>query len=96
VLGAIYVTFDSPRGNDPNRKLQNNMNYIQKIQAVNTFRNDYGIDQTRKEYIKRGEAELRTKKNNHLAVKWDELGNAFVLTAKGTTLQLIGNEYQGR
>ena len=25
MLGAIYVTFDSPRGNDPNRKLQNNM-----------------------------------------------------------------------
>ena len=25
MLGAIYVTFDSPRGNDPNRKLQYNM-----------------------------------------------------------------------
>lgn len=72
------------------------MNFIQKQQAVNSFRKHYGIDQTRKQYVQGGEAELRTKKNNHLAVKWDELGNAFVLTIHGNTIQLIGNEYKGR
>lgn len=40
--------------------------------------------------------ELRTAKHNHLAVAWDELGNAFVLTAGGRRLQLIGNEIAGR
>lgn len=36
--------------------------------------------------------ELRTAKHNYLAVSWDELGNAFVLTAGGRRLQLIGDE----
>ena len=36
--------------------------------------------------------ELRTAKHRHLAVDWDELGNAFVLTAGGRRLQLIGDE----
>jgi hypothetical protein len=72
------------------------MNYIQKVRAVNEFRKDFTINQTRKEYMKGGERELRTKKHNHLAVVYDELGNVFVLTNKGERLQLIGNEYQGR
>ena len=29
MLGAIYVTFDSPRGNDPNRKLKKIMKTLQ-------------------------------------------------------------------
>ena len=40
--------------------------------------------------------ELRTKKHDHQALFWDELGNAIVLTRKGQVLQLIGNEIQGR
>jgi len=39
--------------------------------------------------------QLRTKKNDHRAVAWDELGNATVLTKAGQVRQLIGNEYQG-
>ena len=34
--------------------------------------------------------QLRTKKHDHLAVNWDELGNAFVLTKNGVRLNLIG------
>ena len=45
--------------------------------------------------MKGGEAELRTKKNDYLALNWDELGNVLVLTAKGVVLQLIGSEYKG-
>lgn len=40
--------------------------------------------------------ELRTKKHDHQALFWDELGNAIVLTRKGQVLQLIGDEIQGR
>jgi len=51
VLGAIYVTFDSPRGNDPNRKLQNNMKtlhaYVTRLDE-NTiqFSNDHPSGKT--------------------------------------------------
>lgn len=74
----------------------NIMNYIDTIKAVSEFRKDYSINQIRKEFMQGGERELRTKKNDHIAVSWDELGNAFVLTKSGTRKQLIGNEYQGR
>lgn len=40
--------------------------------------------------------ELRTKKHDHQALFWDELGNAIVLTRRGQVLQLIGNEIPGR
>lgn len=36
--------------------------------------------------------QLRTKKNNHLACVWDELGNAFVLTAEGLRRQILRDE----
>lgn len=36
-------------------------------------------------------AELRTKKNDHLAVGIDELGNAVVLLADGSTRQLVSD-----
>ena len=36
--------------------------------------------------------ELRTKKNDYLAVNWDELGNVFVLTTAGERMQLLGSE----
>lgn len=37
-------------------------------------------------------AQLRSKKHSLLAICWDELGNAFVLTAQGQRKQLIGSE----
>ena len=36
--------------------------------------------------------ELRTKKHDHLALIWDDLGNATVLTKRGTVLNLTANE----
>lgn len=39
-----------------------------------------------------GATELRSKRHTHLAIKWDELGNAFVLTATGQRLNLMKNE----
>ena len=36
--------------------------------------------------------QLRSKKHDHLAVAWDELGNAFVLTARLQRKQLIKGE----
>lgn len=42
-----------------------------------------------------GARELRTKKNDYLAVVWDELGNAFVLRNDGSRTQVLGNEYLG-
>lgn len=39
-----------------------------------------------------GITEIRSKKHSHLAIKWDELGNAFVLTATGQRLNLMPNE----
>lgn len=38
------------------------------------------------------ENELRSKRHTHLAIKWDELGNAFVLTANGQRQNLFANE----
>lgn len=72
------------------------MNYIETRKAVNEFRKDHSIHQIRREFMQSGESELRTKKNDHIAVSWDELGNAFVLTKVGTRKQLIGKEYKGR
>ena len=36
--------------------------------------------------------EIRTKKHTHLAICFDELGNAFVLTRKGLRLNLLHSE----
>ena len=36
--------------------------------------------------------QLRSKKHDHLAMVTDELGNQFVLTAKGKRVQLIDEE----
>jgi hypothetical protein len=37
-------------------------------------------------------SEIRTKKHDHLAVFFDELGNALVLTRKGLRLNLLHSE----
>ena len=68
-------------------------NKIETIKAINAFRedSDNGI-QTRKEYMKGRDVELKTKKSNHLAQWFDELGNCIVLTRDLRRLQLIGNE----
>lgn len=39
-----------------------------------------------------GANELRSKRHSHLAIKWDDLGNAFVLTDAGLRLNLFANE----
>ena len=39
--------------------------------------------------------QLRTRKNRFLAVKWDELGNAFALTQSGIRKQVLRDEYKG-
>lgn len=39
--------------------------------------------------------EIRSTKHNHMAIVWDELGNAFVLTSTCCRMQLIGNETKG-
>jgi predicted lipoprotein len=36
--------------------------------------------------------ELRSKKNNHSAIAYDDLGNVSVLTRDGVTVQLISRE----
>lgn len=35
-----------------------------------------------------GAREIRSKRHTHLAIKWDDLGNAFVLTDAGFRLHL--------
>jgi len=69
-----------------------------QIAMIKDFVADVGSCQVRDAKLARElrRPELRTKKHNHLAVAWDELGNAFVLTAGGRRLQLIGDEIEGR
>ena len=64
---------------------------------IKNFRADYPTAQVRGAKLARtlGARELRTKKNDYLAVVWDELGNAFVLQANGFRAQILGSEYQG-
>lgn len=65
----------------------------QKI-AIQQFVADFGFCQVRD--VKLAQelkcAQLRTKKHTHLAVLWDELGNAFVLTSNGQRKQMLHHE----
>jgi hypothetical protein len=70
------------------------MTYHQE-NLIREFANDFGGFglQVRGRIAKElGRPEIRSKKHSHLAIKWDELGNAFVLTAKGQRLNLLANE----
>jgi hypothetical protein len=71
--------------------------YMNNDDLIKAFRADYPFAQVRGAKLARTlrARELRTKKNNHLAVTWDELGNAFVLRADGYRVQLCGSEYEG-
>ena len=73
-------------------QLEPDMNNDDLIKA---FRADYPFAQVRGAKLSRTirAQELRTKKNNHLAAVWDELGNVFVLRADGYRVQLHPDEY---
>ena len=64
---------------------------------IKDFRADYPAAKVRGAKLSRTlEArELRTNKNDFLAVVWDELGNALVLQRDGLRKQLLGSEYRG-
>jgi len=70
---------------------------LAKENLIKAFHADYPDAMVRGAKLARslGARELRTKKNDHLAVVWDELGNAFALRVDGRRVQLIGSEYQG-
>lgn len=64
---------------------------------IKGFRADYPTAKVRGAKLSRtlGARELRTNKNDFLAVVWDELGNALVLQRDGLRKQLLGSEYLG-
>ena len=64
---------------------------------IKAFHADYPTAQVRGQRLswELEARELRTKKNDYLAVVWDEIGNAFVLLASGYRAQILGSEYQG-
>jgi len=69
-----------------------------QIAMIRQFVADFGSCQVRGVRLARElrKPELRTKKHKHLAVKWDELGNAFVLTVTGQRKQLLWHEIEAR
>ena len=66
-------------------------------QMVQDFMADYGPADVRDRKFadeqKPRLRQLRTKKNNHLAVIWDELGNAWTLKKNGQRVQLTQKEF---
>jgi hypothetical protein len=70
------------------------MNKFASERYIREFIADFGACQVRG--VKLAEelkcSQLRTKKHNHLAVKWDDLGNAFVLTVRGERKQMLHSE----
>ena len=67
-------------------------NKLETIKAINEFREDFKYIQVRRPYMKQGDAELRTKKSDHLAQVFDELLNVFILTKDLRRIQLLKNE----
>ena len=67
-------------------------NKLETLRAINEFREDFKYIQVRREYMKRGDSELRTKKSDHLAQVFDELLNVFILTKDLRRIQLLKNE----
>jgi hypothetical protein len=65
---------------------------LETIKAVQSFRDDFQYIQVRREYMKRGDVELRTKKSDHLAQVFDELLNVFILTKDLQRIQLLKSE----
>lgn len=63
---------------------------------IHSFVADYGTRamQVRSASLAKslGVTELRSKRHDHLAIQWDDLGNAFVLTAHGQRLNLYPHE----
>lgn len=71
------------------------MNHRQES-LIRDFVKDVGVAFTQVRGVKLANelraTEIRSKKHDHLAIHWDELGNAFVLTARGQRLNLLHNE----
>ena len=67
-------------------------NKLETIRAINEFREDFKYIQVRREYMKRGDVELRTKKSDHIAQVFDELLNVFILTKDLRRIQLLKSE----
>ena len=67
---------------------------LDKYTAIKEFLEDVGGADVRgrkmAEMFKR--SEVRSKKHNMLAVRWDELGNCFCLCADGMRRQLTAKE----
>lgn len=63
---------------------------------IHSFVADYGTRamQVRSSHLAKSlcVSELRSKRHDHLAIQWDEIGNAFVLTAHGQRLNLYPHE----
>ncbi len=67
-------------------------NKLETLRAINEFREDFKYIQVRREYMKRSDAELRTKKSDHIAQVFDELLNVFILTKDLQRIQLLKSE----
>jgi len=67
-------------------------NKLETLRAINEFRDDFKYIQVRREYMKRSDAELRTKKSDHIAQVFDELLNVFILTKDLQRIQLLKSE----
>ncbi len=65
---------------------------LETLKAVQAFRDDFKYVQVRREYMKQGDVELRTKKSDHIAQVFDELLNVFILTKDLRRIQLLKSE----
>ena len=67
---------------------------VDKITAIENFLKDVGPSDVRGRNVAKmfKRSELRSKKHNMLAVRWDELGNCFCLCADGVRRQLTEKE----
>lgn len=67
---------------------------IEKL--IRAFVADYGVAYMYVRGVKLARelrcSEIRSRKHTHLAIVYDELGNGFVLTARGERLNLLRNE----
>lgn len=65
-----------------------------KVTAIKEFLEDVGCADVRGRVLSKmfKRSEVRSKKHNMLAVKWDELGNCFCLCNDGMRRQLTKKE----
>jgi len=87
---SIYSVLFNHNSNHTTHNIMKNK--LETLRAINEFREDFKCIQVRREYINRGDAELRTKKSDHLAQVFDELLNVFILTKDLRRVQLLKSE----